>query len=87
MPFASHAAAGAKRSRPSNVRRHRRPGVAPLRELDDPLRRRLAQHQRQHAVVGRDEAIVARLGRDAAPRRADAGVDDREEDGAGGKYR
>jgi hypothetical protein len=40
---------------------------------------------RQHAVVRRDEAIVAGVGRDAAPRRADAGIDDRDEDGARGK--
>ena len=61
------------------------PRVLALGELDDPLRRRLAEHRRQHAVVGRDEPVVAGLGGDAAARRADAGIDDDEEDRAGRK--
>ena len=65
--------------------RHRRPGVPALRQLDDAARRRLAQDFGQHAVVGRDEAIVPRLRREAAPRRPDAGIDDRQEDRPGGK--
>ena len=86
-PLASHAAAGAKRSRPSNVRltvgrAYRRSVSSTTR-----LRRIFAQHDGQHAVVGRDEPVVARLRRDAAARAADAGIDDDEEDRAGGKVR
>ena len=43
------------------------------------------EDRRQHAVVGRDEPVVAGLGREAAARRSDAGIDDDEEDRAGGK--
>ena len=49
-----------------------RPRVAPLGQLDDALRRLLVEHRRQHAVVGRDEPVVAGFRRDAPPRRADA---------------
>ena len=59
-----------------------RPRVAPLGQLDDLLRGRLAQDRGQHAVVGRDEAVVARVGSDAATCRADAGIHDRHEDRA-----
>ena len=59
--------------------------ILALGELDDLLRRRLAKDRRQHAVVGRDESVVADVGGNAAARRADAGIDDDEEDGAGRK--
>ena len=85
MPLASHAAAGAKRSRPFERAAHRRPRVPPLGQLDDALRRMLVEDGRQHAVVGRDEPVVAGFGRDAAARRSDAGIDDDEKDRAGRK--
>ncbi len=62
-----------------------RPGVAALGQLDDAARRRLAQDLGQHAVVGRDEPVVARLGGNATPRRSDAGIDDGQEHRAGRK--
>ena len=62
-----------------------RPRVLPLGQLDDALRGMLVKHHRQHAVVRRDELVVAGVGGDAAARRADAGIDDDEKDGAGGK--
>ena len=64
---------------------HRRPGVLAFGELDDPARRNRLEDRGQHAVVGGDEPVVAGFGRDAAPRRPDAGIDDRKKDGAGGK--
>ena len=57
-----------------------RPRVLPLGQLDDPLRRVFVENRRQHAVVGRHEPVVAGVGGDAAARRADAGIDDDEED-------
>jgi hypothetical protein len=59
--------------------------VLPLGQLDDPLGGVFVQNRGQHAIIGRHEAIVAGVGRDAAARRADAGVDDHQEDGAGRK--
>ncbi len=56
--------------------------VAPLGQLDDLLGGRLAQDRGQHAVVRCDETVVARVERDAATCRADAGVHDRHEDRA-----
>ena len=81
-PLASHAAAGANRSRPSNVRLT--VGRAYRRSVSSTTlaRRRLVEHERQHAVVGRHEPVVARFGGDAAPRRADARIDDDEKDRA-----
>ena len=64
---------------------HCRPRVLPLGQLDDPLGRMLVEDGRQHAVVGRDERVVAGVGGDAAARRADAWIDDDEENRAGGK--
>ena len=59
-----------------------RPRVLALGQLDDLLRRRLAKHRREHAVVRRHESIVADVGGDAAARRSDARIDDDEEDRA-----
>ena len=64
----------------------RRPRIAPLGQLDDPLRLVLAQDRGQHAVVGRHEPVIARVGDQPAAGRSHAGIDDDEEDGAGGKY-
>ena len=85
MPLASHAAAGAKRSRPSNVRLT--VGRAYRRSVSSTTRfgGHLVEDRRQHAVVGRDEPIVAGVGGDAAAGRADAGIDDDEKDRAGWK--
>ncbi len=63
----------------------RRPEVAALGQLDDAPGRRVLEDGGEQPVVGRDEAIVPRLGRDAAARRADAGIDDGDEHGAGGE--
>ena len=56
--------------------------IAPLRQLDDPLGRRLLQHRRQHAVVRRDEAVVARVDGNAATRRSHSRIDDDEKNRA-----
>ena len=84
-PFASHAAAGANRSRPSNVRLT--VGRAYRRSLSSTTRFGgcSSTTRREHAVVGSDEPIVARVGRNAAPRRSDARIDDDEKDRACGK--
>ena len=63
----------------------RRPGVAAIGQLDDLLRRPFAQHRGQHAVVRRDEPVVAGFGGDAAPGAADARIDHGEENRAGGE--
>ena len=85
MPLASHAAAGAKRSRPSNVRLT--VGRAYRRSVSSTIRlaAMLVEDGGQHAVVGRHERVVAGVGRDAAPRRPDAGIDDDQKNRAGGK--
>src|SRR5207302_7977369 len=54
-------------------------------DLDSTLEGRFVEDGRQHAVIGRDKPVLAGLGREAAPRRADAGIDDDEENGGGGK--
>ena len=46
----------------------RGPRILALGELDDPFRRRLEEHRGQHAVVGRDEPVVADVGGNAAAR-------------------
>jgi hypothetical protein len=61
---------------------HGRPRVPTLGQFDDFLRRRLPQDHREHAVVGRHEPVVAGVGRESAARRADAGIDDGDEDRA-----
>ena len=81
-PFASQPAAGANRSRPSNVRltvgrAYRRSVSSTTRRAGDFL-----EHRGQHAVVWRDEPVVARVGRDAPPRGTHARIDDDEKDGA-----
>ena len=65
----------------------RRARVLTLGELDDALRRRSSNTADEHAVVGPDEPVVADLGGQAAARRAHAGIDDGEEDGAGREIR
>jgi hypothetical protein len=47
--------------------------------------RRFVEHRAQEPVVGAHETIVARFHRDAVARRAHAGIDNGEEDGAGRK--
>src|SRR5439155_8332674 len=64
---------------------HRRPCVAPLAQFDDAPRRVLVEDRGEHAVVGRDEFVVPRVGGDAPARRTDAWIDDDEEDRAGRK--
>src|SRR5919204_143944 len=48
---------------------------------DDLLRRMLVEDEGEDAVVGRDDSVLAGLGGDAAARRADAWIDDDEENG------
>ena len=87
VPLASHPAAGAKRSRPSNVRLTVARAYFRSCQLDDALRRRLAEHAGEHAVVGRDEPIVAGVRGEPAPPRSDARIDDDQKHRAGGKKR
>jgi len=81
-PFASHAAAGAKRSRPSNVR------LTVGRRTSARSARRFASADARRArpvstpVVGSHELVAAGIGGNAAARRTDPGIDDDEKDRA-----
>jgi hypothetical protein len=59
--------------------------VAPLRQLDDALGPRLLEDAGEHAVVGRNEPVVTRLGNQAAAGGSHARVHDDKEDRASGK--
>ena len=82
IPLASQAAAGRKPVASLERAADRRPGVPPLRQLDDALGWRLLEDQRQHAVVRRHEPIAAGLGGNRPPGRSDARIDHDDEDRA-----
>ena len=63
----------------------RRPGIASLGEVNDPLRRGFVEHRRQHPVVWRDEAVVTDVGGQPPTTRPDAGIDDDQEHAANRK--
>jgi hypothetical protein len=68
IPLASHAAAGAKRSRPSKVRLT--VGRAYLRSVNSTTRLGGMSRRNggEHAIVGGDEAVIASLRRDSPAR-------------------